>query len=222
MSSELVERLLRLDTCAVSDALDRLKLPGTVLGIRPLTVTRRIAGPIITVQLDPADGRPSPRHLGTAAVDASKPGDVIVVAHDGRLEISGWGGILSQGARRHGVAGIIVDGAARDVDECRDLDLPVYARAAVPLTARGRVIETAWNEPVSIANVRVEPGDYVLADSSGVVFVTAARAEEIISAAEEIFARERAMTQAVLAGQPLQEVMGRSYEELLQTTGGTH
>src|SRR5579875_2982997 len=82
----LTERLSRLDTCAVSDALDRLGMPGVVLGLRPMTVIRRVAGRVITSELGPVDGRVSTRHLGTAAIDAATPGDVIVMAHKGRLD----------------------------------------------------------------------------------------------------------------------------------------
>src|SRR5436853_5987570 len=103
MKDDLVARLAKLDSCAVSDALDRLKLPGMVLGLQAVSVTKRIAGKVQTVQLDLADGRSSKRHLGTAAVEASGPGDVIVVSHAGRLNVSGWGGILSQGAVIKGV-----------------------------------------------------------------------------------------------------------------------
>ncbi|MGH2519628.1 MAG: RraA family protein [Chloroflexota bacterium] len=215
MTTTLCDRLARLDTCAVSDALDKLKLPGAVIGLRALSVPQRIAGPAITVDLQRAAGRTAARHLGTAAVDASKPGDVIVVANGGRDDVSGWGGILSQGAVRHGVAAVLVDGGCRDIDECRELGLPLYARAAVPITARGRVIETAWNEPVSFGGVTVKPGDLVLADGSGVVFLAAERAEEIVAAAEEIGARERAITAAVIAGRPLAEAMGANYEQLI-------
>lgn len=212
---ELVERLSKLDSCAVSDALDRLKRPGVVLGIHSLSVTRRITGRVITVQLGLADGRPSKQHLCTAAVDAAKPGDIIVVANEGRLNVSGWGGTLSLGAVQKGVSGVIVDGACRDIDESRQLNLPVYAKAAVPLTARGRVIETDWNCPVQLGEVVVNPGDYVIADGSGTVFVSSVDAEEVISMAEEIYEREQKMAAAVRIGRPMAEVMGASYENLL-------
>jgi 4-hydroxy-4-methyl-2-oxoglutarate aldolase len=210
----LTERLSRLDTCAVSDALDRLGMPGVVLGLRPMTVIRRVAGRVITSELGPVDGRVSTRHLGTAAIDAATPGDVIVMAHKGRLDAAGWGGLLSLGAVKRGVAGVIVDGAARDIDESREYDLPVYARAAVPLTARGRVIEVGWNEKVQVGTVDVAPGDLVLADSSGVLFLPADKAQEVIAVAEEIAAREQAMAQAVREGKLMAQVMGASYENL--------
>ena len=214
MKHELIERLTRFDSCVLSDALDRLRLSGVVLGLQSFTVPRRIAGRVITVQLGKADGRSSTRHLGTAAIEASGPGDVIVVAHGGHLNVAGWGGLLSLGAVMRGVEGVIVDGACRDVDESRELGLPVYARAAVPLTARGRVIETAWNEPVTIGDLSVAPGDLVLADGSGVAFLSAAHAGKIIDTAEQIATREQAMAQALRSGRPITEAMGTSYEEL--------
>jgi regulator of RNase E activity RraA len=216
MGDDLVARLGVLDTCAVSDALDRLGLPGAVIGLSPLTGHRRIAGRVTTVQLgDAAEAAPSGRHLGTAAVEASGPGDVIVVEH-GRTDVSGWGGILSLAAVGRGVAGVIVDGACRDVDESRELGLPLFARAAVPVTARGRVVERDWNVPITVGGVDVAPGDLVIADGSGVVFVPAARAEEVVTAAEQVAERERAMAEQVRAGVPVSQVMGARYETMLE------
>src|SRR5579864_9410009 len=103
MRRTLQERLAQLDSCAISDALDRLHLSGVVLGLHAVTVQKRVAGRALTVQLEETDGRAAMRHLGTAAVDASGPGDVIVVAHGGRLDVSGWGGLLSLGATRRGI-----------------------------------------------------------------------------------------------------------------------
>lgn len=213
---DAVRRLARLDTCAVSDALDRLGLRGTVTGIRCLSATVRIAGRAVTTRLGPPDGQPSTRHLGTAAIEAAEPGDVIVIAHQGRADAAGWGGILSTAAKFRGLSGVIVDGACRDVDESRELGFPVFARGAVPFTARGRAVEQSCNAPVSIAGVMVSPGDLALADGSGVVFVAAAAAAAVLDAAEQIAAREAAMTRAVLAGEPVSQVMGASYESMLQ------
>lgn len=211
----LIHRLRRLDTCAVSDAMDQLKIRGAAVGLRAVSVMRRTAGRAVTVELTKANGTTTPkRHLCTAAVDASGRGDVIVVAHGGRLDVAGWGGILSLGARRREVEGVIVDGACRDVDESVKLDLPIYARATVPITARGRIVEASWNKPVTVAGLKVAPSDLVLADGSGVVFLPAARAEAILDVAEKISVREAAMAAAVRRGRPLSQVMNSSYEDL--------
>jgi 4-hydroxy-4-methyl-2-oxoglutarate aldolase len=212
--------LSTLDTCAVSDALDRLGLPGVVGGLRAITTRRRIAGPVITVELNAAGGvsaqnASGSRHLGTAAIEAAAPGDVIVVAARGRTDAAGWGGILSAAAAARGVAGVIVDGACRDVDEACAFDFPVYARAGVPRTARGRLTEVCWNEPVYVAGLRVVPGDYVVADGSGVVFVPAKRAVEVVAAGHEIAAREAEMVRRIRAGEPVSHVLSAAYEGML-------
>jgi regulator of RNase E activity RraA len=204
----LAGRLRGLDACAVSDALDRLGLAGAVTGIAPLVpVTAVVAGPVITVRVGPRpDDRPRP-HLGATAIATASPGDVIVVDHRGRLDVSAWGGLLSLAAQRRGVAGVIVDGACRDVDEARALGFPVFARAAVPVTARGRIVEESCGGPVAIGGVPVATGDWVIADSTGVVFVPGDRAEEVAGLAEQISAREAAMADAVRRGESIVDVM---------------
>lgn len=218
--TDLVERLKQLDTCSVSDALDKLGLPGAVVGLVALTVRTRVAGRAVTVKLGaPLEGLPK-RHLGAGAVEASAAGDIIVVEHRGRMDVSGWGGLLSRGAVKKGVAAVIVDGACRDLDESLEFGLPVYARAAVPITARGRVAEHGFNAPITVGGVAVSPGDLVLADGSGVVFVAAARAEAVIETAERIYAREQLMAAAIERGDPIGEVMGADYEDMLKQESG--
>jgi regulator of RNase E activity RraA len=215
--AELAARLARLDTCGVSDALDRLGLHGAVMGIRPMWPCPRIAGQVITVRLRRADpGEHAPRHLGTAAIEAGGPGSVIVIEHHDREDAAGWGGILSLAARVKGVEGVIVDGTCRDVDDSRDAGFPVYARAATPITARGRVAEASMGEPIRVSDLVVHPNDFVIADWSGVVFVSGARAEEIIQTAEALAAREAAMANDVRAGRSVVEVMGANYESMLR------
>jgi len=210
--------------------MDQLGLTGVADGLRALTVVRRVTGPVITVQLGPAGGDPaggraagggaprSGRHLGTAAIDAAQPGDVIVVAAGGRTDAAGWGGTLSLASATRQVGGVIVDGACRDVDESTELGLPVYAVAATPRTARGRQAEVAWDVSVLIAGIRVDPGDLVVADASGVVFLPVSRAGEIITAAERIAAREAAMARRIRGGEPVSLVMSADYENLLSAS----
>ncbi len=216
MTADLAARLARLDTCGVSDALDRLGLQGAVVGLRPMWPCPRIAGQVITVRLRRAEhGEHAPRHLGTAAIEAGGPGTVIVIEHHDREDAAGWGGILSLAARMKGIEGVIVDGTCRDVDDSRDAGFPVYARAATPITARGRVVEASMGEPIRIGDVLVQPGDYVIADWSGAVFVSSARAGDIISTAESLAEREAQMAEAVRAGRSVVEVMGANYESML-------
>lgn len=221
MSNELVSRLRHLDACAVSDALDRLGIDQQVAsGLAAQSTQRKLVGQVVTYRLVPAGQAPKSsgpvRHLGTTAIELAQPGEVIVVEQRTGVEAGCWGGILSLGAKVKGIAGVVADGPVRDIDEARAYDLPIYCRSLTARTARGRVEEVSVNEPVSIGGVTVAPGDLVIADGSGVVFIPAAHAAEVIGAAERIAGREAAMAKDLLAGRPVTEVMGRDYEFMLR------
>jgi len=214
--SEFVTRLSRLDSCAVSDALDKLGLKGSVTGIHRYTTEQRIAGRVLTVKLDRAEGRSNTKHLCTQAIEAANPGDVIVVEQSTGLDAASWGGNLAIGAKMRGVAGVIVEGPARDIDDCRKLDFPVFARTHTARTARGRIVEVATNEPIQVGDVTVTPGDYVVADGSAVVFVAQNEIARVLDTAEAIVEREEAMAQALREGTPISKVMGANYETMLK------
>ncbi len=214
---DVVARLGRLDACAVSDALDRLGLAGAVSGVHRLSTDRRIAGRVVTVKLEPDEGRPAgARHLGTAAIERAQPGDVIVVEQRTGIDAAAWGGNLALGAKIRGVAGVIVEGPARDVDECRTHDFALFARAHTARTARGRIVETGTNVPITVGDIPVSPGDYVVADGSAVVFVAQAEVERVLAAAEDIAAIERTMADSLLRGTPITQVMGTRYETMIK------
>lgn len=216
-----VLRLARLDCCAVSDAMDKLGIASQVAsGLEQRATSRRIAGRAVTYRLVPADQAPKPdgppRHLGTTAIELAQPGDVIVVEQRTGIDAGSWGGILTLGAKMRGIAGVVADGPVRDIDEARAYDFPVYCRALTARTARGRVSEAEVNQPITVAGVPVAPGDFVLADASGVAIVPAADIARVLAAAEEIVAREAAMAKALLTGAPISEVMGANYEHMLK------
>jgi regulator of RNase E activity RraA len=214
---DVTTRLSRLDSCAISDALDKLGLRGVASGISRLATDRRISGRVVTVKLEPDDGRPAAsRHLGTTAIEAAEPGDVIVVEQRTGIEAASWGGNLSLAAKLRQIAGVIIDGPARDIDEAQSYDFPLFARSRTPHTARGRIVETGTNVPIMVSTLHVSPGDFVVADGTGVVFVTARDIEPVLEAAEAIAARERMMVAALREGLPVTQVMGKSYETMLK------
>jgi regulator of RNase E activity RraA len=214
---DVVVRINRIDSCAVSDAMDKLGLKGVVTGIHQLSTQRKIAGRVVTVKLGIDDGRPAAaKHLGTTAIEVADPGDVIVVEQRTGIEAAAWGGNLSLGAKERGVAGVICEGLARDIDESRLHDFPVYARDHTCTTARGRVVEVATNEKITVGSIPVSPGDFVIADGSAVVFVRAADIDRVLDAAEKIVEKEKLMAEAIRAGTPISKVMGADYESMLK------
>ena len=212
--SDFLSRLARLDSCVASDALDKLGLTGVVAGLTRLSTDRKLAGSVLTVKLERADGRLAERHLCTAAIEAAGPGNIIVVEHHSRTDCAGWGGILSKAALVRGISGVIVDGLCRDIDESRELGFPVFARGVIPATARGRIIETGFNCPITVGSVAVRPGDWVVADGSGVVFLAQENAEAVVAQAEQLMAREAALVKDIEAGVPVSKVMSRTYEHM--------
>lgn len=216
--ASLVNRLSALDTCAVSDALDSVGASGAVSGLQRRSTTATIAGRVQTIKL--AAGKPqggSRSHLGAQSIVESSDIDVIVVEQRSGIEAAGWGGVLATAAHHKGVRGVIVEGPARDIDEYDRIGLPVFSRSATPRTARGRIHQAATNVEIRVGEVAVAPGDLVIADGTGVVFVPADIAEEVLAIAEKITAREHQMSADVLAGHPVTEVMGKNYETMLGT-----
>jgi 4-hydroxy-4-methyl-2-oxoglutarate aldolase len=216
---EIIARLQRLDTCALSDAADQLGLPSAVSGLPPRTPTTRICGQVLTVKL--AAGTPgsgAARHLATHSIEAACPGAVIVVEQRTGVDAAGWGGMLSNAARLQGVSGVIVEGPARDLDEAAEIRFPIFSRSATSRTARGRVYEIENGTPIMVGDVKVAQDDYVAADSSGVVFIAAASIERLLAIAETIAAKEAAMTKEILAGCPVGSVMSAKYELMLKET----
>ncbi|HEX3483875.1 MAG TPA: RraA family protein, partial [Micropepsaceae bacterium] len=210
---DFVSRLRKLDTCAVSDALDRLKLGGVVGAVPQQSGETRIAGRAVTVKLGvgtaPAG---TPRHLGTAAVEAAGSDNVIVVEQRSGVDAGSWGGLLALGAKLRGVAGVVCDGPVRDIDEAKAHGFPIFARKLTAKTARGRIVELGTNVPVTFETVSVAPGDYVIADRSAVIFIATADIARVLETAETIAAKEAAMAEALIAGEPISRVMAANYE----------
>lgn len=223
MSDDYIQRLRRLDACAVSDALDKLGLPGVVTGLVQRSGREdggggRIAGRAVTMKVGPGERPPGPPvHLGCTAIELAGPGRVIVVEQRSGVEAGCWGGLLTLGAQVRGVEGVVADGPLRDVDEAIGYRFPVWSRSLTSRTARGRVVELGTQVPVTIGgDVTVNPGDYVLADRSAVIFMAEADIGRVLDAAEAIVAKEAAMAKAILAGTPISQVMGGNYEHMLE------
>jgi 4-hydroxy-4-methyl-2-oxoglutarate aldolase len=216
MANDYRQRLAQLDSCIVSDALDRLGLKGVAPGLSRLSTDTKLAGQVVTVKLETANGRLAERHLCTAAIEAATAGDIIVVEHHSRTDCAGWGGLLSRAALVKKVQGVIVDGLCRDIDEGRELGFPIFARGVIPSTARGRIIETDFNCPITVGDITVRPGDWVIADGSGVVFLAAAQVEAVLDQAEKLLAREAMLLKDIEAGVPVSKVMSKTYEHMTQ------
>jgi regulator of RNase E activity RraA len=155
--------------------------------------------------------------LGIEAIASAHKGDVIVIDNRGDVHNNCWGEILSCAARMKGVSGVIIDGAARDVDACEELEFPVFARGVVPITARGRIAQEAFNCPIRIGDIHVRPGDILVGDVNGVVVIPTERVDEVLSEAEQLMDKEERMKKDLLTGLDVLEVDKKyRYEHMLK------
>ncbi|ARB30240.1 RraA family protein [Pseudomonas tolaasii] len=206
-----------LDTPGVSDAMDKLGIPGQCLGIAPLDNYRgTVVGPAFTVQYVPANTPPG--SVGDFIEDVL-PGDVVVIANAGRTDCTVWGDIMTQYAGVRGIAATVIDGVCRDVSKALGDGYPMFTRGRYMRTGKDRVEVLAVNQPVAIGEVRVCSRDIVVADANGVLVVPRARAAEVARVARQIEDVESQIRAQLEAGKTLKQARESLGYHTLQRKG---
>ena len=209
-----VQRAAKLDTTAISDAMDRLGIAGQCLNIKPLDPRFRLTGRAFTILYGPA-GTP-PGTVGDYIEDVP-PGGVVVLDNGGRENATVWGDILTWVANRRGVAGTVIDGACRDTQLSRELGYPIYSRSYSMRTGKDRIQVEAMGGPVNIGDARVNQGDILRGDADGVVAIPQAHEDAILTNAEQIDAAEAQIRALVNEGRTLTEARKQLGYHSLQT-----
>lgn len=210
------KRLEKLSTTNLSDALDKVGIRGAVIGIRPLFDKPKVIGSVVTIKITAAGMEKSKHHLGIEAIASAQNGDVIAIDNHGDTQNNCWGEILSCAAKMKGISGVIIDGAARDIDICEELDFPIFARAVVPITARGRIMQEDFNCIIRLGDVQVRPDDVLVGDINGVVVIPPERIDEVLTEAEKLVEKEESMKKDILSGLDILEVDKKyNYEQML-------
>ena len=191
-----------LDTPGVSDALDKLGLPGQCLGIAPLgNYSQVVVGPAFTVQYVSAS---VPAGTVGDFIDAVLPGDVVVIDNAGRTDCTVWGDIMTQYAGSRNIAATVIDGVCRDVNKALGDGYPVFSKGRFMRTGKDRVQVQSLNQPVSIGTAQVCARDIVVADANGVVIVPRARAAEVAACARQIELVEADIRALIAQGKTLE------------------
>jgi regulator of RNase E activity RraA len=153
-------------------------------GIRSLLSGRRISGTAVTIRCVGPDTTMVHYALGKL-----RPGDILVMDRAGDHRHASCGGGVAYAAREAGVAGIIIDGMATDIDELREYGVPVWARGLSAVTGKRLFVQGEFCVPVSCGGVTVEPGDAILADENGVLVL---KSHEIRASAERAIGMQQA------------------------------
>jgi 4-hydroxy-4-methyl-2-oxoglutarate aldolase len=209
-----IDRVVKLDTATLSDALDRLGIVGQCHKIKPCDPGFRMAGRAFTILYGPAA---SPAGTVGDFIDDVPPGSVIVLDNGGREDATVWGDILTEIAHRRGIAGTVIDGINRDKSLCLDLNYPVYSRESWMRTGKDRVQVESVNTPVTIGGARVAAGDLLKGDADGVVVVPREHEDRVLAAAEDIHAAEERIRDAVRNGMRLDDARKHHRYHQLQT-----
>ena len=216
-SKSLLDAARDLSTAEISDALDYFKLPGSALGIGLQAGVPRIFGQAFTVAFVPVDTA-TPGTVGDYLDDIPE-GAVAVLDNSGRVDCTVWGGIMSKIANQRGIAGTVINGVCRDTAEAQEVSYPLYARGRFMRTGKDRVQVSTVGQVVSLGDVRVKPGDYIVADADGVVVIPEARAAEVFERALRTRDVEGKILEAALAGTSLGEARRQFGYHTLQRTG---
>lgn len=201
----LLGRLAILDTAAVSDAMDSLRIPGRLSGIIPRVPGAKACGFAYTVTYRPVDAD-GPRFRNAANYLDNVPEDsLIVVDNGGSTSCTTWGSLMTTVARMRGIRGTVVYGSARDVVEVRSAGYPLYSTGVTMVSGKNRVQLDTVGGDIDIHGVTVRSGDIIVADDSGVLSVPQSHAEEIVVRAESVELTERNIAAAVTDGWRLDE-----------------
>jgi 4-hydroxy-4-methyl-2-oxoglutarate aldolase len=207
--NELIERLARLYTAVVSDALDSIGYRDQVMhhSVRPLDPEMVLAGRARTAWAAEIHHEPpEPWLLQRQLTESLQPGDVVVVGVRETRDSANWGELMSTAARAKGCRGILMDGCLRDSRRVISLGFPCFAIGLTPADDQFRTEWVSIDKPIRCGGVGVQPGDYVLGDRDGVVVVPAKAVEEVLRLAEAKVSKEDVTRVELEQGIPINEV----------------
>jgi len=194
---ELYKVFMEVSTPNISDAMHR---KGEMKDIQPITQGVKAVGKALTVRTSPGDwAKP------VESIDLAKPGTVIVIDAGG-VGKAVWGELASWSCIQKGVAGVIIDGAVRDVDVIRELKFPVYAKLINPTAGDPKGFGEI-NVEIVCGGVKVRPGDWIIADDNGVIVVPKENAVEIANRAKDVFEKEQRIRAEIKQGSTLSQVL---------------
>ena len=194
---EIRSILHRVSAPNVTDAMHR---KGAMTGLFSVCGNVKMAGKAVTVHTFAGDwAKP------VEAIDVAQRGDILVINNDGGTHVAPWGELATLSCVQKGIAGVVIDGAVRDVDEIRALKYPLFARAIVPNAGEPKGMGEI-NTEIHCCGQNVKPGDWIIGDESGVVVIPAQRAYEIARRALEVWKTEERIREEIRRGSTLSKV----------------
>ena len=198
LDARIFELFMQVSTPNISDAMHR---KGVMQGIKPVFEDNiKLVGKAVTVQTFEGDwAKP------VEATDVAKRGEVIVV-YAGSKDVAIWGELASWSCRQKGIAGVVIDGAVRDIAEIRRMRFPVFAKYVVPNAGEPKGLGEL-NAEIECGGQEVNTGDWIIGDNNGVVVVPKGHAYEIARRAKEVWKNEERIREEIKSGKTLSQVL---------------
>ena len=194
---DIREMLSQVSSPNISDAMHR---QGELKGIRPVCSGVKMIGPAFTVRTYPGDWAKT-----VEAIDEA-PQDSVIVVDAGGVGPAVWGELATNSCIQNKIAGVVIDGAIRDVPEIRKLKFPAFARIITPTAGEPKGLGE-MGVPVEVGGVRVFPGDWVFGDDDGVVVIPQKKAVEITNRAMDVLERENRIRKEIEEGGTLGKII---------------
>jgi regulator of RNase E activity RraA len=208
MTMNLTDRLGKLYTGAVHDVLRAMGHARCVLppAIKALDPERKVAGEVYTVSGHVDQTRDAHDTLVQwTGLLSRAPGGKVLVCQPNTYMVALMGELSAETLHRKGVLGYVVDGGCRDTEFILKLGFPVFCCFNTPADIVGRWVPDRLGEPVTIGDVTISSGDYILGDRDGVVAIPATMAQEAIARTEEVVRTENKVRSAILGGMDPQQ-----------------
>lgn len=194
---ELVKAFMKVSTPNIADAMHK---KGAMIGIRPLRNGYKMVGKAVTVRSADGDwAKP------VEAIDRAGKGEVIII-NAGSGHIAVWGELATWSCNVKGIAGVVIDGAVRDTDDIKEMDMPVFSRYVAPNAGEPKGFGEIGAE-ITCGSICVREGDWVVGDDSGVVVIPQERAVEIANRAIDVHERENRLREEIKRGSTLSKVL---------------
>ena len=207
LKPETLDAWRKIPPAVVSDCMNRTHFMAAA--IKPVRPGTRLAG-----QARPVTAMVGDNSISHAAIPLVNEGEVLVIDAGGTTDVAVWGAIMTHAAMARGIAGLVIDGAVRDVAEIRELGFPCFARAHVPSGPHkgfGGIIDG----PIACAGCPVKPGDLVIGDDDGVAVVPLEWADDMLAASLAKIAQEEETLKAIAEGRTTAEILGIGEPEMI-------
>jgi 3-hexulose-6-phosphate synthase/6-phospho-3-hexuloisomerase len=195
--SELYKVFSMVSTPNISDAMHRLP---AMSGIRPVWHGCRMVGKAVTVRTYPGDWAKT-----VEAIDIAGSGDVLVIDAAG-AEIAVWGELASWSCKMKEIAGVVIDGGIRDVEDIQEMQFPAFARYITSAAGEPKGFGEI-NVEIECGGLKVAPSDWIVGDDNGVMIIPKDKAQEMANRAMDVLERENRIREEIKRGSTLSKVL---------------